>query len=535
VIRARVTFGPPGCGKTTRLLGLFGEELARGTPPERTAVVTFTRAATREARGRLERQYRLSKEAMRWVCTIHSAAYRLLELKPDKVLSDERWKEFAERHHFHLTRLDAGKEDDALQEPPRRTKDDELRYVYEWGWSRRLIAEQALGKCPLVIPASAYRLFVRRLEEFKREHGLVGFADMLEDVLADELRPDVDVAFIDEAQDLSPLQIAVVEAWFGSCERVYVCGDDDQAVYGFQAADPGWLLELSRSCPTEVLTQSRRVPIAVHLLAERLIAQNKRRVPKIYQPTEHLGKVELLELEDAIELVTGEQETFVLARNRMYLRRVASELVQRGVAFRVEGGGARSPLFDARLRDAVRAACELMTPEYTAVPARGLDDLLRYVPSGRLAPRGVKTKVRGAKEAQRSLSRQDLVVELGLAGLLDALDRGGPLSVFLKIPERDRRYLQALLARFGEIPNPKVVLTSIHGSKGREAELVVVLSDMTRSTFAEYRNGGPEGFEAENRVFYVAVTRAQQRLVLVKARGRRYYEFPRLPYQEGVL
>jgi superfamily I DNA/RNA helicase len=534
-MRAEVTLGPPGCGKTTSLLKRYGGERARGTLPERLAVVTFTKAATKEVRGRLEKAYRLSRDQMEGVRTIHSAAFRLLELRPDQVLSDERWKEFAERHHYRLTRLDGGAEDEAPLEPPRRTKDDELRYVYEWGRSRRLSAEESSRRCPVVVPAPAFRRFVARLDAFKREHSLVGFSDMLEDVIASGLRPDVDVAFIDEAQDLSPLQIAVVESWFAPCARVYVCGDDDQTVYGFQAADPGWLMELARSCPTEILEQSHRVPVAVQLLAERLIAQNKRRVAKVYRATEHLGKVESLELDDALDLVTGEQATFVLARNRMYLRPVASQLMERGVAFMVEGSGARSPLFDHHLRDAVRAACDLGDPDCPTVHARSLVALLRYVPSGKLAPRGVKTKVRTAEEAHRVFSRQELEVEFGLNELLEVIERRGPLAVFLKVTELDRKYLQRLLAHHGEIPIPKVVLTSIHGSKGREADLVVVLGDMTRSTFAEYRSGGQEGFEAENRVFYVAVTRARHRLVLVRPRGRRHYAFPKLPYEEGVL
>jgi DNA helicase II / ATP-dependent DNA helicase PcrA len=44
------------------------------------------------------------------------------------------------------------------------------------------------------------------------------------------------VLFVDEFQDVSPLQFALYELWARTHERVYVAGDDDQTIYGFQGA-----------------------------------------------------------------------------------------------------------------------------------------------------------------------------------------------------------------------------------------------------------------------------------------------------------
>ena len=82
--------------------------------------------------------------------------------------------------------------------------------------------EQGLGRCPVNVHAKHARNFEKRLRAFKTLHELIDFPGMIEQVVAQDLRPDVQVAFIDEAQDLSPLQIAAVEAWFGDCDRVYV-------------------------------------------------------------------------------------------------------------------------------------------------------------------------------------------------------------------------------------------------------------------------------------------------------------------------
>jgi superfamily I DNA/RNA helicase len=76
------------------------------------------------------------------------------------------------------------------------------------------------------------------------------------------------------------------------------------------------------------------------------------------------------------------------------------------------------------------------------------------------------------------------------------------------------------------LPEPTTVVTTIHAAKGRERDLVVVLPDMTRTTYASYQRRGAEEGESENRVFYVAVTRTKDTLVLVQPRSRRHFDFP---------
>jgi DNA helicase-2/ATP-dependent DNA helicase PcrA len=77
-------------------------------------------------------------------------------------------------------------------------------------------------------------------------------------------------------------------------------------------------------------------------------------------------------------------------------------------------------------------------------------------------------------------------------------------------------------------------LTTIHGAKGREADTVVVVPDMSRASYREYTDRSGRGFEAENRVAYVAVTRAKRRLLFVNPRTRRYYNYPDAESHRGV-
>ena len=76
---------------------------------------------------------------------------------------------------------------------------------------------------------------------------------------------------------------------------------------------------------------------------------------------------------------------------------------------------------------------------------------------------------------------------------------------------------------YGQSPavadKPRIRLATIHGSKGGEADHVVLLPDMARRTHEEMLVQP----EDEARVWYVAATRARRQLTLVKPRDKLHY------------
>jgi superfamily I DNA/RNA helicase len=511
--------------------------LEGGVVPERVAFVTFTRAACHVALTRAADRLAVGAQRFPWVRTVHSAAFGLLGLRPGQILGVESLAEFAKRHAYKLTpdTYRIGEEIEAPLVVLGRQRDDVLLYAYEWGRNGRLDIERTLARCPVdALSAPQFRLFVARLQAFKAERGLLDFADLLDRVLEAGLRPGIEVAMVDEAHDLSPLQVAVVEMWFAKCQRVYVCADDDQSIYGFQGASSSWVRELAARSDVEVLHQSYRVPVVVHALAQRIISSNLDRLPKAYEPTESLGRVISADLDQALALVDGSCSTFVLCRNRIFIGRVARILVERGIPFLVEGWGGRSPMSAEAAFAAVRVALRLARGEDGPFPARHLRWLLALVASDALVPSDAKDHVK-ARRDEGSFRRAELVDELGLQDLLDVLATEGPLGPLAKLPQEDRRYFERVIERYRDLPLPQVVVTSIHGAKGREADLVLVLPDMTRRTYQEYVSRGQHGYEVENRVFYVAVTRARKTVVLVQPRTRRHFAFPRAAFVEGNL
>jgi DNA helicase-2/ATP-dependent DNA helicase PcrA len=352
-----VEIGPPGTGKTTKLIRHLCDELERGTPPERIAFVTFTRAACQEALDRVESDIGLRRDSMPWIRTIHSTAYKLLGVKRGQIMAGAQWREFAKKYGYNLTDFHFA-EDGTLVEPPRRTEDDEYRYLSQWARNRRVPLSVAIARSRRPVSARQAELLDERARAYKTANSLLDFTDLLELSIGEIRRPDVDVAFIDEAQDLSPLQIAIVEQWFAPCRRVYVAGDDDQAIYGFQGAEPDWLLSLCEEHGCEVLEQSHRVPRTVHEIAERIIGRNRHRVPKAYRPRAEEGSVERLTLADILRTLESDTDTLVLARNRMFLTAPARALFDRRVPFFVEGAGGVNPYGKQGCFDAVVAATD---------------------------------------------------------------------------------------------------------------------------------------------------------------------------------
>jgi superfamily I DNA/RNA helicase len=411
--------------------------------------------------------------------------------------------------------------------------EDLARYVHDWGRNCRLNPEQAMARCPVEgLKTTLFRSFVERLERFKRVENLLDFTGMLELVLELGRRPDVDVALIDEAQDLAPLQAAVCEMWFESCERSYVAGDEDQAVYGFQGADPSWLLQLAERGEPEILRKSHRVPIVVHALASQVIRQNKTRLEKDYLPVARAGRVEHADRRDLARYLHADVETFVLARNRIYLRPIAHQLLDLGYPYIVEGDGGPSPLSNERLLRAISVAKLLVAPDAQLFFAKDIKILLDHVPAGSgLTSWETKSRIRElAKEGAKIVLSE--LVELGMKPLLDNLEQQGPLSI---LTTRWRRYFELLFERYGCVPQPKIVLTTMHGAKAREADRVILIPDMSRATWNDYQRGGHAGFESENRILYVALTRAKETLVLVSPRGRRHFDLPRVDLVEGTV
>ena len=78
-------FGPPGTGKTTKLIGIVKESIANGMDPSRIAFMSFSRKAAEEAKTRAVAELNISYKDLPWFRTLHSLAFSWLGMRSQDV------------------------------------------------------------------------------------------------------------------------------------------------------------------------------------------------------------------------------------------------------------------------------------------------------------------------------------------------------------------------------------------------------------------------------------------------------------------
>ena len=488
-------FGPPGTGKTTKLLDMVDRSLGEGTPPQKIAFLAFTRKAAHEARDRAAARFELdAKTELPYFRTLHSLAYRLLAVKDTQMMRKENYVELSQIIGFPLSASNTvGDEEDVKQTADHpilsllnlaRLKCQGLRKTYD---------ESNLEETWLEVNYvdEAYRAY-------KEEEELLDFTDLLELFLKEIPRvcPEFELCFLDEAQDLSPLQWKIAKAIDHQSKKFYVAGDDDQAIYKWAGAQVSQFINLEGG--SEVLSQSYRIPRQVHALAERIAQRIENRFPKKYLPKNEEGSVEYINSIDQVDM--GDGEWLVMAQANYMLSPVVEELKRMGYLF--ERNGFRS--ISDRTSLAVNGWEQLRKDK--AITYESAKAIYSYMSgNGNRIARGKKIL---RLDAEDTVTLKDLQETHGLLvgkELIwhEALDR---------LPDTDKVYITSIL-RSGEKFNaqPRIKLSTIHGTKGGEADNVVLFTDLSP---AATRHTDQNDL---HRLFYVGMTRTITNLFVVEA------------------
>lgn len=489
-----IILGPPGTGKTTTLIGLVEEALGRGVPPDRVGYFSFTVKAATEAVDRACEKFGLSKKDFPHFSTLHSMCFRQLGLKRADVLGGEKMQEFARWAGVHIT-----------------GKVSEDGSISGFGSGDRMLFMENLARIreiPLeklhAVDADGQRrsdvlLFSQKLTEFKRAHHLMDFTDMLSEFLRSGIRLNLEELYVDESQDLSRLQWRVVERLAQGCKRVAVAGDDDQAIYRWAGADVDHLIDMTGD--VRVLGQSWRVPPVVQTAANAVISRVKHRREKRWKARTG-GEGELIRALRFDEVDCGAGEILVLARNTYVItEQIEPSLRRQGIVYRRLPFGNWS--ISRKLLDGIQSWERLRRGEKMTIDeVRGAYALMSV---GRGVKRGHKT-LPGLDDEK--------MVDIGWLKREGGLLREEPWHVALDlVPADERDHIRAARQRGESITKqPRVTLSTIHGAKGGEADHVVLLKEMASRTFAEMHKNP----EDEMRVWYVAATRARQRLTIVE-------------------
>jgi DNA helicase-2/ATP-dependent DNA helicase PcrA len=326
---------------------------------------------------------------------------------------------------------------------------------------------------------------------------------------------------VDEFQDVSGVQMALLDCWLGDRDDVCVVGDPAQAIYGFAGARPEYLTDFPAHVPgTRVLRLTRNYRSTPQVLdaaatvggadGPPLVPTREGRSPVVVralpdaaQEVAHVvGRVR-----DQVAAGTDPSDVAVLVRTRAEVTAVARALRDAGVAVSARGGARFFERPEVHQAVAVLAA---------ASHRSGHPDGLAAATEAALTDAGWHpSRPSGSREAARWDSWAALV---RLARSLEA--SGNPAPTMTDLVDHLRE-----LARAGEEPpGMGVTVATLHATKGQEWSVVHLMGASEGSLphpSATGRSSPPSALAEERRLLYVGMTRARDHLEVSWSSARR--------------
>ncbi|WP_273268237.1 ATP-dependent helicase [Pseudoramibacter alactolyticus] len=569
----------PGSGKTTVIICRLAYMIqACGIPAEHILSLTFSRAGAADLSNRYHRLFGDAGGGTRF-STIHSFALRVIRtyerryrrrafevLDQTQPVLREIYKQI---HGTFPTDADMADIESALTLARNQMLDEEA------------IAE-------LMPEAVRFPQILARYEAAKKWRRVMDFDDILRYAYSLMKKyPTLRAVFarryryinLDEAQDTSPLQWAILRLLTGPNGHFFVVGDEDQSIYGFRGASPEMLLHFKDHYPqAKVLLMETNHRSTAELVAasDRFIALNRARTPKHMVTDNPKGVPPVHQWVKSAEeghrfllaAVRNEgKETAILYRNNESALPLVDLFEREGVRYRLKE---HRPLFFSHftvldIRDFFALAkdptdrgifariyykmdCGLsrqqMAAAKQALAGQSVFDALLALPG---LPEWQTDKIAAEKKGFARL--KTMAPGPGIRLILDGLGYEAHLQFRIERGYREESIRQKLkiirilagraqtqtqfLNRLDELaqivssqaPGPAagVTLSTIHASKGLEFDKVYVI-DAVEGEFPSRAalEDSPEGralFAEEVRLFYVGATRARRELEFVSVSG----------------
>lgn len=551
-----------GSGKTEVLVERTVQMLNEGIPADRMLILMFNKSAQEVFKQRLLARV---GDDIPEILTFHALGLRILEIwydrkhavTPELLDTDEVWMECLKDAISDINQeKSAGISDHPDQLRKYLAAIDVLKNMdypecsVDWkmlGWRDNFVEQ-----VQLIFP-----LF----ESYRKKSFSLGLNDLLYDAVALlrrekeyalEWAHSIDHIMVDEYQDSNALQHWILDTLLTEQSSLMVVGDEDQCIYTWRAADPNMMVRgfeaKYKNVQRYMLSRTFRYGHAIALMANRVLQYNQERPDKlVVSGTGNCGDIVIqrydntLDIPNALRQLT--QQDVVLVREFRHMDDI--ELIARkyNIPYVLEG----APLFPSRATGLALNTClgcilnESYHPSVEEAKAwiRWVDPntsgLFADYLSQDMATLGIEAAIRKSMvrttmtETQQKHLVQMLVFNGRLRDLYTQPDQIRSLqermqATWCRVLERDVPAVPVMvkaLEHFYDMTIPElhaflsswaihehgVLLTSIHRAKGGGWP-TVYLPHLEQGQFPN------EVSEEERRLFYVAITRAKQKLIV---------------------
>jgi len=485
-----IILGPPGTGKTTTLLNLVDQFIQKGIRPKQIGYFSFTRKAAREAATRAAEKFGLDPENdLENFRTLHSFAFNRLGMTKEKMMTSEDYKEFGQLVGVPIKTASYSTDDGTFN------SDNEYLTIMNTARVKRmdLLEYYDSRQNILDIERDTLYLLSEELKRYKKEKGLKDFTDLLEDFIKQENKPSFEALFIDEAQDLSLIQWDMVRSLWANAKKTYIAGDDDQAIFKWAGADVDHFIALKEEVnDIKVLDQSYRIPGGpIHELSQKIITKVQNRFNKDYKPRAEHGI--LKRYSDVTQVDMSKGQWLVLATANYLLDDVKDLCELQGWYYQHRGVNSvpLKLLMALNNWEHWRKGDQLGHVE--------IKNMYEYLGSNVLP--GFKTG--------KLLHSDDKYT------LKECMEKYGLLTdkvwyeSFEGLDTITENYIRNMRANGEQInKNPRIIMSTIHGAKGGEADKVLLMQDLTNAAVETFSYDPDE----IHRLFYTGATRAKREL-----------------------
>jgi DNA helicase-2/ATP-dependent DNA helicase PcrA len=504
----------PGSGKTRTLTHRIAYLVTeRGVPAAQCLAITFTRRAATEVRQRLQRLLPQDWQDVA-VHTFHSLGLTILQEHGRVVGLHRGFRVADEPERLDLLRTALG------------TSQRETRRVLE-------AISRAKRTCQPVEDVTL-RTALETYEQALTLANLVDFDDLVR-LAVQTLEADADVAaqyqqrfawlFIDEYQDVDEQQYRLVERLVPPGGNLCAIGDPDQAIYSFRGADVRFFYRFVEDFPqarTVRLSHNYRSSSTIVAASSQVITAGdtaERSMPAVLDGqriTIHAAPTEQAEAEfvvHTIEQLLGGHSFFSMDSGRVADETgMALSFADVAVLYRTEAQAAT--LSEALARSGMPFQSRSHSPLSLHPGVQALRSWLQEA----TPPGTVRQHIQSAAAH---------TVE---TGAVDASTVQTAIELLLPLAEavgEDRERFLAELALLTSVDTwdpraDRVSLLTLHAAKGLEFAVVFLVGCEDGLLPLRWGESSQEALDEERRLFYVGMTRAKERLLLCRARRRRW-------------